>query len=156
MKTADMSTFNIDSQQRIWCNKPGCKKQTHVMKWICVKCSNEANSRKPSGKDLHIEFSKCVCYAKILARQGQVVMRCPQVTCPGWNAYERLPVSREARITCNVCAIRTPVVQWHCFSCNMTKDKCICNALSHVESNSVRKRPAQRGLPKPNTKRSRR
>jgi hypothetical protein len=156
LKAADVSFFRMDSKNRIWCNKPKCKTRSCITSWFCVKCSDKANSQRRSGKDIKIEFDQCMCYAKILSQQGKVIVSCPQVTCPGWSAYDKLPASREARITCGVCGGRRPVVKWHCFTCNMTKDMCICNRAEQSDRSSVRKRPARRGLPKANPKRCKR
>lgn len=155
-KAADVSTFPMDSRHRIWCKQEECKTRSHVTSWFCVKCSHTANSQRRSGKEARVEFKECVCYAKILSRQGQVIVSCPHATCPGWNAYEKLPASRDARITCGICGQRRPVVAWHCFKCNMIMDNCICNLPEKSKKTNVLKRPAKRGLPKPNTKRCKR
>ena len=69
MKSADMSAFDMDSQKRIWCNKPGCKRRATVWRWICVKCSDEANLRKPSGKSLNISSSSGACTNTLISSQ---------------------------------------------------------------------------------------
>ena len=155
-KAADVSGFRMDSRTRIWCNQQECKKRSLVTDWFCVRCSQTANSQRRSVKEVRITFNKCVCYAKILSQQGKVIVSCPHVTCSGWKAYEKLPASRDARITCGSCGNKRPVVQWHCFACNMTKDNCICNLPDQSKATSVFKRPAKRGLPKPKTKRGKR
>jgi hypothetical protein len=81
---------------------------------------------------------------------------CPHVKCRGWNVCDKLPASRHARITCGVCERRRPVVEWRCFTCNMTEAMCICNLPEQSDRNRERKRPARRGLPRASPKRSKR
>ena len=153
---ADVSTLQVDARNRVWCKEPHCKTRSHIRSWFCVMCSAKANSQKRSGREVRIEFENCVCYAKILSQQGKVIVSCPQVKCQGWNDYDKLPASRDARITCGVCGERRPVVEWHCFTCNMPSDICICKLPEQTDKSSVRKRPASKGLPKANPKRRKR
>jgi len=162
-KAADVSSFSVDSENRIWCNQSGCKSMSVITHWVCVKCSRETNTQRKASKDAKVKFENCVCYAKLLARQGKIVLRCPQSNCRGWKDYDELPTSSDCRIICHVCSSRQPLGTWHCFGCNMSRTNCICTRPSIANTSfarkrpaSVLKRPAQQSLPTSTSKRCRR
>ena len=153
-KPADMSKLRVDERHRIWCKDEKCKMQSYITHWFCAKCSSQ-NSK--------IKFDDCVCYARLLSNQGKIVLRCPKTTCPGWKSFENLPASSKTRIQCHVCSLRQHFREWQCFKCTMIRNDCTCERPKLQEApakrkrlTSVLKRPAQKDMTTPTSKRYRR
>jgi hypothetical protein len=144
MRAADVSTYKVDSRDRIVCRQPDCKMTNCITKWFCVKCSNIASAgRNMSSK---VEFANCVCYAKLLLARGQIVLSCPQASCRGWKAYDSVSFSSNLRIFCPRCSCRRIWTEWNCFVCNMKVPNCICKE-EKVRNPKVNKRPAKQNKP---------
>ena len=140
-----------------------CSANAYIIQWFCVKCSNQGSARGKSTKNSNIKFDDCVCYARLLSNQGKIVLRCPKTTCPGWKSFENLPASSKTRIQCHVCSLRQHFREWQCFKCTMIRNDCICEGPKLQEApakrqrlTSVLKRPAQKDMTTPTSKRCRR